>query len=122
MNHELDKLNAIEKSTVADLFLNDFRDCSQVNIVDKNLSFGERALKKRKISKTSSAYMDLRFIRPTSNMCERLFSVAGFTLNDRCKCILAMNFELQFFCMRTLNFGIFLMSMTWSTDPDLVSN
>ncbi len=48
MNRELNNLNAIEKSTVADLILNDFRDSSQVEFVDKNLSIGERAHKSGK--------------------------------------------------------------------------
>ena len=41
--------------------------------------------------------MDLRFIRPTSNMCERLFSVAVYALNDRRKSVLPVNFERQLF-------------------------
>jgi len=31
----------------------------------------------------AAAYLDLRFLCPTSNMCERLFSIAGYAMNDR---------------------------------------
>ena len=97
MNQEYDNLSVIEKSTVKDLIQSNSDDCVPVDIDDNSLSLGERALKKRKISCEKSVYMDLRFIQPTSNMCERLFSVAGFALNDRRKCILPMNFERQIF-------------------------
>ena len=44
-----------------------------------------------------SKYMDLKFIIPTSNICERLFSAAGYGLNDRRQAILPANFESQMF-------------------------
>ncbi len=33
-------------------------------------------------------YMDYRFIMPTSNICERLFSVVGHALTDRRKVLI----------------------------------
>jgi len=51
--------------------------------VANELSMVERASKRVKIENSTSAYMDCRFIVPTSNMCERIFSTAGFALNSR---------------------------------------
>jgi hypothetical protein len=45
----------------------------------------------------ASKYMDLRFIVPTSNMCERLFSEAGYGHNYRRMRSLPSNFEAQLF-------------------------
>lgn len=42
-------------------------------------------------------YMDPHFLVPTSNICERLFSKAGFCLSDRRSKILPSNFESQIF-------------------------
>lgn len=65
---------------------------------DSSLSFAEAALKKRRLQDSSQAsYLDLRFIVPTSNMCERLFSKAGHALSSRRMSILPSNFEAQIF-------------------------
>lgn len=63
------------------------------------LSLLQRALKKRKISVGDSgrAYMDTRFVVPTSNMVESFFSRAGFALNDRRRGLLPVNLESQMF-------------------------
>ena len=56
------------------------------NIEDKSISFAERVLKKLKLQShaSTSEYMDMRFLTPTTfNICERLFSKAGFTMTDR---------------------------------------
>ncbi len=42
-------------------------------------------------------YMDLRFVTPTSNMCERLFSISGYALDNRRRGIIPANFEKQMF-------------------------
>lgn len=41
--------------------------------------------------------MDLSFILATSNICERLFSVAGLAINPRQMGALHTNIELQLF-------------------------
>ncbi len=65
---------------------------------EESLSLAARALKRRKLQqRTSACYVDTRFVVPTSNMCERLFSVAGWALNGRRKRILPKNFEVQIF-------------------------
>ena len=41
--------------------------------------------------------MDLNFVLPTSNSCERLFSRAGYVLGDRRQSINPANLEQQLF-------------------------
>ncbi|KAG7347831.1 hypothetical protein IV203_016536 [Nitzschia inconspicua] len=67
---------------------------------DAGLSLAEKALKRRRLVSTTtskSAFMDLHFIVPTSNMCERLFSEAGYGLNTRRMRTLPSNFETKMF-------------------------
>lgn len=65
---------------------------------ERSLSLVERAFKRRKVEcNTERMYMDLRFIVPTSNMCKRFFSKAGFALNTLRRRILPVNFEKQMF-------------------------
>lgn len=40
---------------------------------------------KASVAPNGSAFMDLHFLLPTFNICERLFTSAGFTLGDRRK-------------------------------------
>lgn len=70
-------LNAIEKISSADLLLN---DASTVTAPSCRLLLAEAILNKKMVSdsKKVSSYVDLQFNAPTSNMCERLFSVAVF--------------------------------------------
>ena len=60
-----------------------------------------RRLKKRKTSDSDSCmasnYIDLRFIRPTTNICERMFSVSGFTFCKTRQGLLPSNLEMQLF-------------------------
>lgn len=60
------------------------------------VSFADSVLKKRRLN-TKSTYMSLKFIVPTSNICERCFSKAGYCLGDRRKSISPANFEAQLF-------------------------
>ena len=66
---------------------------------DENLSFAERALKRRKRAddRTKLQYMDSRFLIPTSNICERLFSRVGYALPSRRKGTSPVNLEAQVF-------------------------
>ena len=45
----------------------------------------------------TSKYIDLRFLLATSNVCERLFSKAGYSLTDRRRAISPVNFEYQLY-------------------------
>ena len=61
-------------------------------------SLAERGLKKRRLNAlTRCQYMDTRFLLPTSNLCEHLFSVAGYALGERRGRILPSKFEEQIF-------------------------
>lgn len=59
----------------------------------------ERASKRLRTDGTlqPSAYMDTRFLLPTSNLCERFFSIAGYAMTNRRKGILPSNLEAQLF-------------------------
>jgi hypothetical protein len=56
-------------------------------------------IKKRKIVQQSEAekYLDLRFIRPTSNICERQFSISGLAYTKNRQGLLPVNLEMQLF-------------------------
>jgi hypothetical protein len=64
-----------------------------------------KKIKKRKMeassssgcSTSTSSYIDVRFIRPTSNKCERQFSVAGFAFTKNRQGLLPINLEMQLF-------------------------
>jgi len=73
------------------------RNNTEVRMQD-TLSLVERALKRHRGTTTASEYIDCRFITPTSNFCERLFSESGYSLNSRRMQILPSNFEAQMFC------------------------
>ena len=53
-------------------------------------------VKRAKVDR-GSRYTDLRFIHPTSNTCERLFSLSKLTLADNRKRLLPENVEMQLF-------------------------
>lgn len=46
----------------------------------RSYSFAERLLKRRRTETVEQNYLDTRFLTPTSNVCERLFSKAGYAL------------------------------------------
>lgn len=69
------------------------------------MSLAQRALKKQRTDADKrSKYMDLRFLLPTSNMCERLFSIAGHCLTDKRQRVLPANFESQIFLYVNRNY------------------
>lgn len=73
---------------------------SQENRNNRRLSLAERAIKRHRVSVGStqkSQYMDLRFLLATSNICERLFSIAGYATSDRRQGIDPYNLEIQLF-------------------------
>lgn len=59
---------------------------------DSPLSFMQRSEQHRE-----AKYLDLRFVRPTSNMCERLLSASGYTLRTRSSQMASCNFEKKMF-------------------------
>ncbi|RQM30587.1 hypothetical protein B5M09_006631 [Aphanomyces astaci] len=46
------------------------------------MSLAERALKKKKVTRVTSGFMDCRFLCLTSNMCERFFSSTKLAIGD----------------------------------------
>jgi hypothetical protein len=78
---------------------------TQISDSHENLSYAQRILKKQKlgISEDDFDYMDVRFLIPTSNICERLFSQAGFCLNERRLATLPINAESQMFLRLNMN-------------------
>ena len=103
----------IQKGSVGELITEEMKSVEVLQIVRSNSapqskypakieSLAERALKRQKLDDTAgnqsdAKYMDLRFIVPTSNICERLFSKAGYGLDSRRQNTLPSNFELQMF-------------------------
>lgn len=69
-----------------------------------NMSFAENALKKRKVETEQRQYVDTRFILPTTNLVERLFSKAGYSLNKRRKSLSPDRLEMQIFFARQFQF------------------
>lgn len=65
--------------------------------IDTNSCLAQRALKRRRTESVDCRgdYIDTRFILPTSNMVESLFSKAGYALTDRRRGIQPSNFEAQ---------------------------
>lgn len=68
-------------------------------LTDREMSFADWLLRLQRVSPQSlkSKYLDLRYIVLTSNKCESLFSIAGFTMVDRRKGMLPSNFVSQLF-------------------------
>lgn len=88
---ELSRVKLSESSSVK-------QDCVEVrNGVENNISFAETTMKKRRLNESRGAFMDTRFILPSSNILERLFSIAGYSLRDRRRGLLPSNFEMRLF-------------------------
>lgn len=66
---------------------------------DKPLSFAERARKKIRTENISKEvrYMYPSLLLPAQNICERIFSKAGYDLSDRRKGLIPSYFESQMF-------------------------
>jgi hypothetical protein len=75
-------------------------DEPNANIVaSSELQAAFQTIKKRKLVKFHEAekFIDLRFIRPTNNVCERQCSVSGFANTKNCQGLLPVNLEMQLF-------------------------
>ncbi len=72
---------------------------SESNYLD--VSFAERLLKRKLVSKSNVTYLDTRFRIPTYNICERLFSKAGHALSIRRKKNFTSQVRATFFCIQT---------------------
>lgn len=66
--------------------------------MSSDLPLAERVMKRRRLSRNAkSAYIDLRSLQATSNICERFFSTAGHALTIKRRCLLPSKFEAQLF-------------------------
>ena len=92
LDGEISLLTEAEKSAIGCLCV--AKSTSEVDIIDGSCSLAERALKHRKLNRGESDFLDFRFMLPSSNICERFFSIA---LSNRRKSILPCNFEQQMF-------------------------
>ena len=90
-NDEVSRLTPAETDSVAK-----FQVVHDEEAPDLNAPLAERLLKKRR-QFNSTKYLDTRFILATSNVCERMFSVAGYTMGERRHRLLPSNFEMQLF-------------------------
>jgi len=70
----------------------------------ENCTLAERALKRRRLEQQETRYVDTRFLLPTSNCCERLFSEAGHILNEKRRGMLPANFENQMYLKQNREF------------------
>ena len=92
-NQRFESLSPEEKYTVTNLM------SSQNDMMNRSSNFSdlrivERAIKRPWFAESSiSCYVDTRFILPTSNACEQLFSKAGCTLPDRIISLIPANLE-----------------------------
>ena len=63
------------------------------------LDFAMEILRKRRCERRSDKYLDCRFLVPTSNLMERLFSRAGYAYDDLRRKIQPIYLEQQLFLM-----------------------
>lgn len=92
-NNEVDFLTRAEKSAVK--CLKKAACTAEAQDRTRNL-FAEQAFKRRKLNE-NTAYHNLGFLLPTSNICERLFPKAGYWFSKRRKRTAPAMFEQQIF-------------------------
>lgn len=95
LEQKLDSMTDIEKESFKHL-----EKCATEAPVETadDLTLAERDLKKRRTlleSAPDEGYIDVRFILPTSNICETIFSKPGYALYARRRGIPPANFRAQ---------------------------
>ena len=90
-------LNDKEREAVKDFVSTDNPVRKSAAIQKDVLTFSEQARKKRKVSSGAGVYIDTKFVIPTSNIVERLISVAGDVFGDHRHRLTPLNFEQQLF-------------------------
>lgn len=85
------RLTAIEKAAVKSLLLEPITISSDEGCS----SILESSVKRLQVAETKfkSSYIDTRFLLPTSNICERFFSIAGYDPKNCRKAVLPANLE-----------------------------
>ncbi|RHY70981.1 hypothetical protein DYB38_013741 [Aphanomyces astaci] len=97
-------LTSVEAEAIKALRDSQARQGSEEGAAVPALSLAERALKKKKVMRAPIVYKDCRFLRPTSNMCERFFSATKLAVGDRRCSITPKNFEEQMFLRANIHF------------------
>ncbi|RHY87092.1 hypothetical protein DYB37_010240 [Aphanomyces astaci] len=97
-------LTSVEAQAIKALRDSQARQGSEEGAAVPALSLAERALKKKKVMGAPSVYKDCRFLRPTSNMCERFSSATKLAVGDRRCSITPKNFEEQLFLRANIHF------------------
>ncbi len=96
------KLSSTEKATVQELVAPGYTVVAEITESDgraKNIA--ERGRKRLKTERNSrDFYIDTRFLLPTSNTCDRLFSITGNALSDRRLSLSPLHFEEKIFLFR----------------------
>lgn len=96
---QLNELTNVEKDSVSNLKLlaSSSNITSDFSVNSENYAYN--VLSKRKLERNSyvPSYLDTRFIVPTSNAVERLFSTVGYTFDDLRQKLLPHNLEMQIF-------------------------
>lgn len=74
-------LSRQEQAVISELVLD---KNSRTNAIEDGLGSAQRALKRQKLMDSDNVkkHMDTRFLLPTSNVCERLFSKIGYTMSE----------------------------------------
>ena len=78
-----------------------------------DLMFAEWAVKKLNINHFQDLYIYLSLFLPKSNVCQEIFSKAGYALSDCRKKLTPEHFEQQIFCMLMQSCGISQTFMLW---------
>jgi len=90
----INEMSKLEVESVKHLRINSGNNPDQ----DRNKTLAERSLSRRRASTSNRvSYQDVRFILPTSNICERLFSIADHALPARRRSLHPTTFETQLF-------------------------
>lgn len=94
-NGQVDLMSLEERLTLRPFEVTESLIQKSQNETQEDLSYVQIALLRRSsgVKKASQQYMNLRFLLPTSNICERLFSNSGYALNDRRRGINPTNLE-----------------------------
>lgn len=89
-------------------------------------SIAERAMKRLQTSTSieKSEYMDARYLVSTSKICERMFSIAGHALTNRCRGTILVSFECEIFSYMKFKFwGIRdIISIVYDNAGDTMHN
>ena len=91
-SNDLSGMDLEEKKQVKELMYSGYISFDEILFPSScSLSFTERALKRRKMMINNPQFADTRFILPTANLVERMFSKYGYTFSKRRKSVSPSN-------------------------------